>query len=168
MRRHNYLARRARLKSCKSQNPKPPNSWGIHILSRVIQWRPLLFCFFLHQKVEIALLSLSVMPCGRRKHDIIYIRRVWGTYLTKTSLPPYVRNLAGQAFMRLFNLSCTNAKTFFFELQIYSGRSKYILMPPSLYILHAILILRLGICATLLPKVMEDFFGFSNCPDASL
>ena len=69
------FASNARLKLLKSRKPSPPLSRGMQIFFQAIQCNPLLFCFVLHQKREIALVSFLVISWGSRKHDIMYVGR---------------------------------------------------------------------------------------------
>lgn len=64
------FANSARFKFLKSRKPSPPLSWGVHTLFQAIQCSPMLFCFVLHQKWEMALVSFLVISSGNRRHDI--------------------------------------------------------------------------------------------------
>ena len=160
--RHSCFANSAMLNSLKSRKPKAPSSNGIHTLSQASQWRPLLLFLVLHQNFAIAPLSLFMMVCGSKKHDMTYVGSAWATDLIRISFPPLDRNFADQELILLLSRSWTKEKTSYFDPQIFSGRPRYIPIPPSLLIPMACFRAVFNSGAIPLQKKTADFSRF-NC-----
>jgi len=116
--------------------------------------------------LAIALVSLEHIALGNRKHDITYVGRACACDLIRTSFPPFERNFDDQEFIRVCNLSLTDAKTWAFDPWIFSRRPKYVPIPPSRVIPRIVLISCRTGGGTSLPNIMDDLDKLTSCPDA--
>lgn len=106
---YNYFVRNTILKSCISGKSSTPISLGY--ISHHMQPSVSFFCFVMSStKVEIVLLSLSIMPCVNVKHDITNVRTVWAKYFIWTFSLPFDKSYDDHVLVRLLSRFCRKRK----------------------------------------------------------